>query len=82
MIAKNAGIKSQKILYSGVYNSNKDLKYAIENKVRLNLEDASQLERLSEISVPEFLCFRINPGIGSSGSEGLFSLGLMPSSAL
>lgn len=74
-IAKNAGIPPQKILYSGVYNSNKDLKYASENNVRINLEDVSQLDRLASVSVPEFLCFRINPGIGGSGAEGLVFAG-------
>lgn len=75
LIAQRAGISSEKILYSGVYNANSDLKYAAENQVRLNLEDISQLERLSRISVPEFLCFRINPGVGGSGAEGLIFAG-------
>jgi diaminopimelate decarboxylase len=75
LIAKRAGIASEKILYSGVYNSNKDLKYAVDNHVRLNLEDPSQLDRVSGISVPDFLCFRINPGLGGSGVEGLVFAG-------
>lgn len=74
-IAKQAGIASDKILYSGVYNSNRDLKYAVENHVRLNLEDISQLDRLTSIAVPSSLCFRINPGIGASGAEGLIFAG-------
>lgn len=73
MIANLAGISPDKILYSGVYNSNRDLAYAIENQVRLNLEDLSQLERLSKI--PSSLCFRINPGVGGSGAEGLIFAG-------
>jgi diaminopimelate decarboxylase len=75
LIANRAGISSDHILYSGVYNANKDLKYAVDNHVRLNLEDLSQLDRLSSISIPEFLCFRINPGIGGSGTEGLIFAG-------
>ena len=75
LIAQRAGVPSEKILYSGVYNANKDLKYAAENHVRLNLEDLSQLERLSSISIPSFLCFRINPGMGASGAEGLIFAG-------
>lgn len=75
LIAKNAGIPSEKILYSGVYNSNKDLKYAVENSIRLNLEDLSQLDRLTSVSIPDSICFRINPGIGGSGAEGLIFAG-------
>lgn len=73
LIAKHAGISSDNILYSGVYNANRDLIYAVNNDVRLNLEDLSQLDRLS--SIPPFLCFRINPGIGGSGAEGLIFAG-------
>lgn len=75
LIAQSVGLSSEKILYSGVYNSNKDLQYAAENHVRLNLEDASQLERLASYSIPDSLCFRINPGIGGSGAEGLIFAG-------
>lgn len=75
LIAQRVGIPSEKILYSGVYNANSDLRYAAENHVRLNLEDISQLERLASISVPKFLCFRINPGVGGSGAEGLIFAG-------
>ncbi len=75
LIAKSAGIPSEDILYSGVYNADKDLRYAVENGVRLNLEDVSQLERLEKIGVPKFLCFRINPGMGAIGVEGLIFAG-------
>ncbi len=75
LIAKCVGIPAEKILYSGVYNSNKDLKFAVHNHVRINLEDVSQLDRLSSITVPESICFRINPGIGGSGAEGLIFAG-------
>jgi diaminopimelate decarboxylase len=75
MIARMCGIKDEDILYSGVYNTDEELRYAVDNKVRLNIEDISQLERLGKIGVPEFLCFRINPGIGKGGKEGLVFAG-------
>ncbi len=75
LMAKAAGIPPEEILYSGVYNADADLRYAVENKVRLNLEDLSQLDRLEHIGIPKFLCFRINPGIGGSGQEGLVFAG-------
>ncbi len=75
MMAQRCGVPAEKILYSGVYNANKDLQYAAECQVKLNLEDISQLHRLAKISVPEFLSFRINPGVGGSGIEGLIFAG-------
>ncbi|HZX19532.1 MAG TPA: diaminopimelate decarboxylase [archaeon] len=74
-IARGSNIKESDILYSGVYNSNEELKYAVETNARINLEDISQLERLAKMKVPEFLCFRINPGMGESGEEGLIFAG-------
>jgi diaminopimelate decarboxylase len=76
LIAKKAGVSQDKILYSGVYNANRDLQYAVENGVRLNLEDITQLDRLASIANLKFLSFRINPGKGSSGVEGLIFAGL------
>jgi diaminopimelate decarboxylase len=75
LIAERAGIAADDILYSGVYNANKDLQYAAQSRVKLNLEDLSQLERLAAFSIPKFLSFRINPGIGASGTEGLIFAG-------
>ncbi len=75
LIAGRVGISPEKTLYSGVYNANKDLKYAAQNHVRLNLEDLSQLDRLASISIPYSLSFRINPGVGGSGAEGLVFAG-------
>lgn len=75
LIAQKIGMPADKILYSGVYNSDKELLFALDNHVRLNLEDTSQLRRIPQNKVPEFLCFRVNPGIGSSGKEGLIFAG-------
>lgn len=75
LLAQRAGIPQQKILYSGVYNSDDDLEFAVKNGVRLNIEDLSQLKRLNNFSVPEFLSLRVNPGIGKSGEEGLIFAG-------
>jgi len=74
-IARIANVPEDEILYSGVYNSNKELQFAVDTNARLNLEDVSQLEKLSKMKIPEFLCFRINPGIGGSGKEGLIFAG-------
>lgn len=74
-IARGAGIPQNDILYSGVYNSDSELRQALESGAMINLEDISQLERLAKIGVPEFLCLRVNPGLGGSGEEGLVFAG-------
>lgn len=74
-LALDAGIPADKILYSAVYPSEKDLRFAFEAGVRINLEDLSQLTVLKKIGVPEFLCLRVNPGVGSSGIKGLVFAG-------
>ncbi len=74
-IAKQAGIPSDRILYSAVYPAEKDLKFALDAGVKINIEDISQLEVLKKLGVPEFLCMRVNPGIGSSGIKGLIFAG-------
>lgn len=71
--AEKAGLSKDDILYSGAYTSDEQLKFAVDHNTKLNLEDPSQLDRLPE--VPKFLSFRINPGIGSSGDEGLIFAG-------
>ena len=74
-IAKKLGFEKDKILYSGVYHRNEELKYALENDVTINLEDISQIDRLFKFGKPKFLSFRINPGIGSGKFKGLVFAG-------
>lgn len=74
-IALDAGIHPEKILYSAVYPSENDLRFALNSKVRINLEDISQIDVLKKMGVPEFLCLRVNPGIGDSGIKGLVFAG-------
>ena len=69
-LAKKSGFENQKILYSGAYPSNEELKYALKEKVSINLEDLSQLDRVFKFGKPEFISFRINPGIGKGSFDG------------
>lgn len=69
-LAGKAGFAADKMLYSGVYHRNEELKYALEKNVPINLEDVSQIERLFRFGKPKFLSFRINPGIGKGSFEG------------
>lgn len=56
-------------IHTGNYCSKKDLQNALENNMILNLDDASDLEKLSEI--PETLFFRLNP---ANNYQGTFKL--------
>ena len=62
-LALKAGAKPNEILYSGVYNRNEELASALKANVNINLEGISQLKRLLKIKTPEFISFRVNPGI-------------------
>ena len=74
-LAKKVGFSKDKILYSGVYHRNEELKYALEQNVIINLEDVSQIDRLFKFGSPKSLSFRINPGIGSGKFQGLVFAG-------
>lgn len=74
-LAKKAGFSNDNMLYSGVYHRNEELKYALDNKIPINLEDVSQIDRLFKFGKPKFLSFRINPGIGSGKFKGLVFAG-------
>jgi len=62
--ALRAGFKPEHILYTGNYESDADLEYALKQKVQLNLDSRSALEAVLRIGKPECLSFRVNPGVG------------------
>lgn len=74
-LALKAGFHPSKILYTGNYPSDEELKFAFEKKVLINLDDISLLPRLLNIGTPDFLSFRINPGIGAGQFKGLIFAG-------
>jgi len=51
---------------TGNYVSERDLRQVLASGLLLNLDDLSMLETVVKIGVPEFLSFRINPGIASA----------------
>ncbi|MEM0116878.1 MAG: diaminopimelate decarboxylase [Conexivisphaerales archaeon] len=73
--ASLCGFEKEKMLYTGNYNSRDELEYALASGVTINFDDASLLEKLNPAKVPETVCFRINPGIGKGGKEGLVFAG-------
>jgi diaminopimelate decarboxylase len=75
MLAEKAGFTGNEILYTGNYESPADLNAIRDKKLLINLDDISSFRRFPNESLPEILSFRINPGIGRGGYEGITTAG-------
>lgn len=73
--AKRAGFDNDKILYTGNYESPADLEKVAHEGLMLNLDDITSFNRLQKIHTPELVSFRINPGYGRGGFEGITTAG-------
>jgi len=72
--AVRAGIKGEKIVFSGVGKTADDLSLALDSQVlQFNLESIAELKKLSEIAMKKNtiapVAFRINPDIDAGGHE-------------
>lgn len=65
-IAQKLGVSGE---YTGNYTPAKELAFAKEAGLILNLDDVSMIDFLDGIGVPEALSFRINPGMGSGDRQ-------------
>ena len=70
--AKKAGIKGEKIVFSGVGKTDEDLSLALDYKVlQFNVESLEELKKLSKIASEKNMiapvAFRINPDIDAGG---------------
>ncbi|MFH0713118.1 MAG: diaminopimelate decarboxylase [Candidatus Micrarchaeota archaeon] len=77
-LALRAGFNAADLLYTGNYNTLEELRFAAEQNVVINLDDATLVEKLAKVCNPAKLrgiCFRFNPGIGDSGAEKLILAG-------
>jgi len=77
-LAEAAGFSGEEIFYNGNYESHEDLEFITSRKnIKINLDDYSSFERLLNINkkIPERISFRINPGIGRGGFEGITTAG-------
>lgn len=74
-LVKIAGFSDDNILYTGNYESFEDLEYVSKFDLKLNLDDLNSFKRLLKFKVPERISFRINPGIGRGGFEGITTAG-------
>lgn len=70
-IAQKLGVDGSNIIYTSNYTSDEDLKIAIDQNVIINLDDISLIKSLIKINkkCTETICFRLNPGIGNTGSN-------------
>jgi len=69
------GFDSKKVLYTGNYESVDDFSVIDSDDVKVNLDDINSLRKLLEVRKPGRISFRINPGIGKGGFEGITTAG-------
>lgn len=74
-LSKYVGFDNKNILYTGNYESFDDLETIAHENVKLNLDDINSFKRLKSINIPELVSFRVNPGIGRGGFEGITTAG-------
>lgn len=70
-IAKQiVGVSDNNIIYTSNFTSVKDLKYALENNVIINLDDIDGIDNILKTGMPfpKTLSFRINPKFGRTDS--------------
>ena len=56
------------LMYTAPYNRKHEIEYALDHEATINLDSVFLLDKIDEL--PEKICFRIDPGIGS-GDHGL-----------
>lgn len=74
-LAQKLGFDLAKSTYTGNYESESDFRSALEVPVNLNLDDYHRLPDVLNHGKPPVLSFRINPGIGRGGFEGIVTGG-------
>lgn len=79
-ICLKAGIKSEKIIYTGNMFTDNDFEFAVKNKVLVNLDSISQLKRFVKIheklgKEKEIISFRINPEFGAGHHKHTITAG-------
>ncbi len=63
-------------IYTGNYTTEDEFKFVLKTGCfKLNLDDISMLNTVKKIGVPEFISFRVNPGISKGSMKSLFFAG-------
>ncbi len=66
LLAKSVGLDGNRVMFSGNFLSDDDIRQGLQSGVTFNLDDISILPRLLKFGKPEMLSFRVNPGYGKS----------------
>ena len=74
LLAKSVGLTGEKVMFSGNFLSDDDIRQGLESGVIFNLDDISILPRLLKFGTPEMISFRVNPGYGKSNVVGCIRL--------
>lgn len=74
-LAQITGFPMSLSTYTGNYESPADFAAAVEAGISLNLDDYHRLEEVVALKRPERISFRINPGMGRGGFEGIVTGG-------
>ncbi len=64
-----AGFDPSKIMYTGVFVSEEELKQVVSTGVRVNLDSPSEAEKMARIAPGAEVSFRITPGVGSGHGD-------------
>ena len=64
VVAERAEIPMKNCVYTGNYESMDDLQSAVNSGCEINLDDETSFIRLKNIGIPEYISFRLNPGVG------------------
>lgn len=75
LISQKLEFPKERSTYTGNFESMDDFKVACESGYIVNLDDYHRLDDLLKNGKPEVLSFRINPGIGRGGFEGIVTGG-------
>ena len=70
-LAQVVGFPMDRSSYTGNFESSCDFQIPLEAQMIINLDDYHRLEDLLAQGSPHVLSFRINPGIGRGGFEGI-----------
>jgi diaminopimelate decarboxylase len=62
-------------MYTGNYNTEDELRFALDCGMHINLDDVTLIPTLARLGMPEFVSFRINPGVAKGGMKSLVFAG-------
>ena len=75
LLAREAGFSPGQLFYTGNYESEDDLKYALSAGATLNFDDIGSYRRFRSLGKPEIASFRVNPGEGRGAFPGIKTAG-------